>query len=330
MNNHLKSILKVCGIVGLICLVTVLSCLPFVNFDNNKAELHADLRPCDSVVSDNVFTSNTWLIPISYSRTAGINYTFDYGFCSVQTRFTISGSNLNFNLLFPYLYSSDNSESLGVSYPGWPEYYQCAIDSTWYNMDINLFSYTLNNVTTNHYSRIWYKCDAGFNADIVRITIASSTGINGNIYGTSFSFIDNNEKSFTFQIGFNKVHDELLYAVPARTYYLNTELTDNQYYNAGYSDGQSNGLLSSQQNYYDNGYQAGKTDGYADGYRDGLDEQDIYTFGNLLTAVVDAPVGVFVSMLDFNIMGFNLLNLVVGLLTLAVICLVVKLILGGK
>ena len=81
-------------------------------------------------------------------------------------------------------------------------------------------------------------------------------------------------------------------------------------------------------------YRLGSEDGFVDGFRqgydNGLNEQDVYTFGNLLTAVIDAPVGVFISMLDFNIMGFNLLNLVVGLLTLAVICLVIKLMLGGK
>lgn len=180
-----------------------------------------------------------------------------------------------------------------------------------------------------------YNLEQNFNFNVVRIEINGRTGFGGNtdIYMNNLYFYDNNGYSFKFEIvmsKLNEVADPYDYLPTYRTYYLTGDISSDSYYQQGYQTGFETGLNSGKQEGYTNGYNSGYQDGELSGYNDGVNSANRYTFSNLLTAVVEAPVNVFMNLLDFNIMGYNLLSLVIGLLTLAVVVLIVKLCLGGK
>lgn len=115
-----------------------------------------------------------------------------------------------------------------------------------------------------------------------------------------------------------------------RTYYINLNLSNNSYYEAGYTDGYNQGVSDGSNTGYTDGYNAGQTIGYDNGYSAGLIAGGDHTFMSLIGAVIDAPVSAFTSLLNFEILGVNLLGFITGLLTLAIIVFIIKLCMGGK
>lgn len=89
-------------------------------------------------------------------------------------------------------------------------------------------------------------------------------------------------------------------------------------YNQGYEQGKADG------------YEEGKTQGYNQGYYEGAADAGDYSFLNLLTAVVDAPVTVFVKLLDFEILGWNMTTVVISLLSVALIVTLIAYFSGKK
>lgn len=88
---------------------------------------------------------------------------------------------------------------------------------------------------------------------------------------------------------------------------------------AGYSNNYSEG--------YKDGYSVGSSTGYNAGYSKGVENAGKYTFLSLLGAVVDAPLQAVSGMLNFNLLGFNMLNFFYALLTCALVIAVIRLIL---
>lgn len=78
---------------------------------------------------------------------------------------------------------------------------------------------------------------------------------------------------------------------------------------------------------YKEGYSVGSSSGYNRGYSDGVKAAGDYTFLSLLGSVVDAPLQAVSGMLNFNLLGFNMLNFFYALLTCALIIAVIRLIL---
>lgn len=66
-------------------------------------------------------------------------------------------------------------------------------------------------------------------------------------------------------------------------------------------------------------YNQGQQVGYNEGYSAGISDGDNNSFLSLITAVVDAPVKAFTSLLNFDILGFNVKNVVLSLLTAALV-----------
>ncbi|HIU06668.1 MAG TPA: hypothetical protein IAC46_03685 [Candidatus Onthoplasma faecigallinarum] len=93
-------------------------------------------------------------------------------------------------------------------------------------------------------------------------------------------------------------------------------------YDKGYYDGNKEGST--------NGYNTGYDTGYYNGYNEGINDSNAYTFTNLIGSVLDAPISAFTSLLNFDILGVNLLAFISGLFTLAIIIFIIKLFLGGK
>lgn len=80
---------------------------------------------------------------------------------------------------------------------------------------------------------------------------------------------------------------------------------------------------------YKKGYDVGKDYGEALGYQKGVDDANLYSFGNLISAVIDVPINSFKSLLNFDFLGINLLDFSLALLTFVLIVKIVGLILGG-
>lgn len=169
-----------------------------------------------------------------------------------------------------------------------------------------------------------------FNVDHVFITTTFNYGSKG-AYATEITYYDSLNNTCIFQFVFNKnVPNIDKYYFAPRTYYFFNDFDNNDFYNQGYTTGYQNGVIAGEDTGYTNGYSNGYDDGLIDGYDNGVVSANDYSFSSLLTSVVSAPVTVFTDLLDFNIMGYSLLNIVMGLLTLGLVVLIIKLCLGGK
>lgn len=85
---------------------------------------------------------------------------------------------------------------------------------------------------------------------------------------------------------------------------------------------QNPSLLYTQQQYENFGqqqYSQGQQAGYDKGYSVGISDGGSNSFLSLITAVVDAPITAFTSLLNFDILGFNVKNVVLSLLTAALV-----------
>ena len=104
-------------------------------------------------------------------------------------------------------------------------------------------------------------------------------------------------------------------------------LDDNQMFQNGFNQGYQQGYVSGDSEGYNTGYSAGKNEGYdigyTTGYNEGLTAENDYTFLNLFTSVVQAPVDIFKSMFDFEILGFNLSHFLTALLSVGLIIAIV-------
>ena len=82
---------------------------------------------------------------------------------------------------------------------------------------------------------------------------------------------------------------------------------------------------------YENGYSAGRAYGeaigYNKGYTDGAANANEYTFKGLISSVIDVPINAFRSLFNFDILGFNMANFFLSLLTLGAVLAIVRLIL---
>lgn len=72
------------------------------------------------------------------------------------------------------------------------------------------------------------------------------------------------------------------------------------------------------------GIQSGYNTGYSQGYQAGLNSAERGTFVNAVSTVLGAPVTVVSQFLDFEILGYNMLAFVAGLLTLMIIIKIIR------
>lgn len=115
-----------------------------------------------------------------------------------------------------------------------------------------------------------------------------------------------------------------------RTYYFSNAFAGLDGYAQGFENGYNSGVADGNNSGYTDGYKAGEIVGYGNGYNAGLEHSGNYSFNSLIGAVIDAPVSAFTSLLNFELLGVNILGLITGLLSLAVIVLIIKLCMGGK
>ena len=123
------------------------------------------------------------------------------------------------------------------------------------------------------------------------------------------------------------------------------EYVSDAYYDAGIEDGYDDAWADGNNYGYNNGFIDGKKDGYELGYDDGVSESydlgfddgwadgnnhgvtdtlnSTSTFKDMVFAIFDAPVSLVNNMLDFDLLGINVLSLSKTVLTVAVIAVIV-------
>lgn len=94
----------------------------------------------------------------------------------------------------------------------------------------------------------------------------------------------------------------------------------------GYTNGYDEGYDVGHTNGYDEGYDVGKTDGYNIGYMKGTDEGETLKKG--IFAIFDAPLQTLHSLLNFEVLGINFYSIFTFILTLALLGILTKTILG--
>lgn len=118
----------------------------------------------------------------------------------------------------------------------------------------------------------------------------------------------------------------------ANTY--NVSLTDlynvvNSYFGSadgGYNDGYNTGYQAGSTNGYNTGYDTG----YATGYTDGVNtDTTVFNIFNGILTIGMIPINVFLAMFDFTILGINISNFVMSLLTVLVTLWIVRTISGS-
>lgn len=75
---------------------------------------------------------------------------------------------------------------------------------------------------------------------------------------------------------------------------------------------------------YEDGKEAGYANGYDTGFIDGVADANTYSFTGLLSAVFDVPVRIFTSLFNFDVLGVNLANFFLSLLTCAIILFIIR------
>lgn len=93
-------------------------------------------------------------------------------------------------------------------------------------------------------------------------------------------------------------------------------------YDAGSSDGYKEGYQMGLKDGSNGGYQLGYDRGKQDGIQIGSNQSN--TLYGMVIAVVDAPINIFKSIFNFDILGINIVGIVFGIITLLLIIYLIK------
>lgn len=130
-----------------------------------------------------------------------------------------------------------------------------------------------------------------------------------------FGLASTTEESEYIQIQINK-SDPAINFIPENTVFQNSLNTTG--YTQGYQDGFKQGEQE-KEIYGITQYNKGKQDGIANANK--------YTFKGLISAVFDVPIQTLYGMLDFNILGINILSLVMSIVSVILLIAIVKVLL---
>lgn len=130
-----------------------------------------------------------------------------------------------------------------------------------------------------------------------------------------FGLASTTEESEYIQIQVNKGEESIKF-IPENTVYQNSLNTTG--YTQGYQDGYKQGQQEKEM-YGITQYNKGKSDGIASANK--------YTFKGLISAVFDVPIQTLYGMLDFNILGINILSLVMSIVSVILLIAIVKVLL---
>lgn len=98
-------------------------------------------------------------------------------------------------------------------------------------------------------------------------------------------------------------------------------------YTTGYQTGYDSGYLQGFNDGESNGYQIGFGDGYAEASNQ--DQTAVVIFTGICEVGL-LPVNVFLGILNFEVFGINIGGLVASLMTVAIVVIVIRIVLGAK
>lgn len=146
-------------------------------------------------------------------------------------------------------------------------------------------------------------------------------------YGVRFGYPDSSANTFNYvsltpdfgSVDANVEAMSTLRILPSAA----VSLSSSSYYDSGFQDG-----LNYAENEYNQKLQSEKDKahnaGYTEGYNAGLNDTNDYTFKSLFTSLFQSGYNVFYDILNFEILGINVLGFVTGLITLLVAAFVIK------
>lgn len=145
-----------------------------------------------------------------------------------------------------------------------------------------------------------------------------NTNNSENSYYCEFE-ISNNILNLNFNITRYNELNFLMYFVPVGD---SSELGNYQAgYDKGYQDGLNNAdVYEYAQEYYNNGFNAG----FQEGIQQGIEESGNNILGNMLLSIFDVPLMYLSSLLNFNLLGINLLGLLGAILCIGLIAFLIK------
>lgn len=155
----------------------------------------------------------------------------------------------------------------------------------------------------------------------VEFVFTDGSRVDFNTYDNIFSYVD------LTQFTGKQVRRVYFYVFTPDTYFfgLNSNADYLNAYNNGFDDGNKSGYDSGYGDGYKKGSDVGYTNGYNKGYNLGTSSSGDYSFLSLIGAVIDAPLQALSGLLDFNLLGFNLLQFFYSIVTCALIVTVVRL-----
>lgn len=317
-----RVILAICSMF-----IAVMSIFAFIPFNNDKQVVKADTVD----VNYSFYGSDLYYVASTYFRYDIENNIYGYNspcFGNFTFRIFKDNNNLSFNL-FGNLYTGTS-----IADNQYLAEYQTNINVV--NTDWQFIYIDAVNLNVNAKLPIEYYVNSmDFIPDIYRVSIYSNTVHHEDTYYryyTHVRYYDVNDNYIDFAFFFitdpsttNGQNFVNHFTYDDREYYLYQvdDFSGNAIYDSGYTAGQQYGEGVG----YTQGYNVGKNDGYNLGYNTALNNRDIYTFDNLLSAVIDVPVRTFTSLFNFEILGVNLSGFFLGLLTCCIVITIVRLLL---
>lgn len=197
------------------------------------------------------------------------------------------------------------------------------------NNNINTYQYYLRlniNLPINRFVNLKFSYLELLNISINGRVMDYATALNS--YDFLYSnIVLYNDNATLFVNGFNLLNSSYSdYVID----YIDFRIADytfksSNYYNSnigilGYLENTSISLYEYNiRNIYDNGFESGQKIGYDNGYNvgfsDGINSNET-RFDGLMFAIADVPMKVISSMLNFDILGFNLMGFFLGIITL--------------
>lgn len=242
--------------------------------------------------------------------------------------------NLNF-------YIEDKNGNSPLVYQFTDEVYQKQVVDTSGNV-IYKVNYTTNFFVFHYLWNCFYGnlyINSDWNGNVSRIETLFLDGSGSSYSCPTFKLYDTNGlncATIVFYSGIASPFYNFTKSFYNATYYTSgaVDLSYTSGYNAGVAYGNENGFSKGFNDGravgYESGYNEGVLSSYQVGFNDGVLSANDYSFLGLMSAVVDAPVQAFTGLLNFNILGFNMLSFFTGLLTLALILWIVSKVLGNK
>lgn len=332
-----KSIFKRIGLIALAV------CVAIGSFFVSVTKERSNVASANSSTLNYSFNGSSLFIPLLFYDESN-----SYNFGNIVHSFSLSNGELTFSVdgSFGFIFNRTGN----VNYYGSTIYNHTTATSNTTYLDeyyFKSFTFPFDAVVNRYrlgflylkqgypstqlaYARYYiYSNSADFIPDIYSITLTNETLYlepeNELIYNVVYyNDVNGNYLKFCYPL-YSSDTGFLVQAFTTRTYFINTDLSDNQIYNQGYQQG----LADNQSNIYNNGYNAGYDVGFGQGRQDGIVEANDYSFISLIGAVVDVPVQTIRGMLNFTFLGINLFDFLMGLIAILVILFIVKLVRGG-